>query len=127
MALTATWSWTDAAYEALADGRVDLRRGGTAMLVSADPVDGTEPAVDGVKGQTLRGVRVTRDGALTRWAFEDLQFGPGATADGIRGVVVRQGDVPLAVLPFGRSLDVVDGVLTVVVDTEAVLTLGNRR
>lgn len=126
MALTAAWRWTDGAYEALAQGRADLRRGGTAVLVSADPVDGTEPAVDGVRGQALGGVRVARDGALTRWGFDDLQFGPNMTADGIRGVVVRQGDVALAVLPFGRSLDVVDGVLTVVVDTEAVLTLGNK-
>jgi hypothetical protein len=122
--LTATWRWTDAAYEAVGT-TVDLRDGGMASLVSEDPVDGSEPAVYGVREVELSGVTVDREGGLTRWGFDDLQFGPGATADGIRGVVVRQNGVALAVLPFGRSLAVVDGVLTVVVP-EAALTLGNR-
>lgn len=124
----ATWRWFASAYEAMATGRVNLGSGGVAHLSSAALTDesGADGLIDRVRPVTLQNSRVARVGGETRWRFDDLQFGPGATADGIRGVVVLVGGTPVAYLPLGGARDVVDGVFTVVVDPDAVLTLGNR-
>jgi hypothetical protein len=123
------WRWFDATYEALARGQVNLAVGGTAALCASVPTDADDGvAVMGSPAPiALPDPRIVRVGRDTGWVFGDLQWGPEASAEGIRAVVARVGNRAVAYLPLDAAKSVDNGVFTVVVDPEAVLMLGNRR
>lgn len=123
------WQWFDATYEALARGQVDLSAGGEAALSAVDPQDSDRDVavLDSPSAIPLPGVRVVRVGPDTGWVFGDLQWGPEVSVENVRSVVVSAAGRQVAYLPLGRSVDVVNGVLSVAVDGTAVLMLGNRR
>jgi hypothetical protein len=126
--VVAEWRWFNAAAEALARG-LDLSAGGMAALSTAEPSAGDrDVATLGLPAPiALPNPRVVRVGADAGWAFDDLQWGPEVSAENVRSVVVSAGGSQVAFLPFGKAVDVVNGVLSVVVDPTAVLMIGNRR
>jgi hypothetical protein len=110
---TAEWRWLPAGLEAAAS---DLRSGEARLEIDS----GRAPQIP------LPNPRVSRSGNDVRWAFDDLQFGPPMTADGITRVVVSAAGKDVAELPLGRAYDVVEGYFTVVCGPDAVLTIRGR-